>query len=130
MTKEEMASALMLATHIKSHYPGAFFTGSCVYAKSQEPGDIDIVVNASEQELTLTLEAYYGVQPDRLETIAELSRYAPLRYGGLNVVCMPSQQNFLAWRIATLELQLRPPILDKTARVAEFKRLRDKALLR
>jgi hypothetical protein len=87
----------------------AFLTGSRAYGTPRPDSDIDLCVLMSKEDLNELIAGNTPAKSDYGKASASL------RFGILNLVCMTSEFDFMAWKVATEELIARKPVTKAEA---------------
>lgn len=78
----------------------SFITGSVAYATATEDSDLDLVVLVSPDT------------KNKLKEISDNQGY-PIKFGCLNLVCVTSEEEWAAWKLATIRCQNTPAPISK-----------------
>ena len=93
----------------------AFLTGSQVYGKPTQESDVDLVI-FTDVDTMLRLRALAD-SPQVLQKVsgANTHKSASIRFGKLNLTVVTNEDEWQAWRLATLALKAEAPVSKERA---------------
>jgi len=92
----------------------AFLTGSQVYGEPTQDSDVDLVI-FTDVDTMLRLQALAETSQTASISGANTHKSASIRFGKLNLTVVTNEDEWQAWRLATLALKAEAPVSKEHA---------------